>query len=407
MKFSRTPRFSGRALYKYFAATILLAGFSVAVQAADTIKIGAVAPKSGPLAGGAVVTQWPNVELWVKEVNARGGLQLKDGKRMLELIEYDDKTNPGEHIKAVQRLATQDKVDFIVAPYGTGFNIAAAPVYAKYGYPQIAVSAITDKMDELTARYPGLFFTLGTTTSFVNGVKDILVDMKEAGKIGNKIAMVNVADSFGIELADAARPIFTDAGFELVYDKSYPLGTPDLSPIIKGAKAAAPDAFVAWSYPPDTFGLTEQAIIEGLDVGAYYTAVATCFPAFGAKFGSKINGVLGAGGVNPDTDKMKDYFAKHKEITGKDADYWASANTYVSLQILEQAIEGVGEVDREKVTQFIKDTTFDTIMGDITFENQVSRKFWTVGQWQDGVFRGVASSNMEGAAEIQDKSGWN
>lgn len=407
MKFSRTPRFSGRALYKYFAATILLAGFSVAVQAADTIKIGAVAPKSGPLAGGAVVTQWPNVELWVKEVNARGGLQLKDGKRMLELIEYDDKTNPGEHIKAVQRLATQDKVDFIVAPYGTGFNIAAAPVYAKYGYPQIAVSAITDKMDELTARYPGLFFTLGTTTSFVNGVKDILVDMKEAGKIGNKIAMVNVADSFGIELADAARPIFTDAGFELVYDKSYPLGTPDLSPIIKGAKAAAPDAFVAWSYPPDTFGLTEQAIIEGLDVGAYYTAVATCFPAFGAKFGSKINGVLGAGGVNPDTDKMKDYFAKHKEITGKDADYWASANTYVSLQILEQAIEGVGEVDREKVTQYIKDTTFDTIMGDITFENQVSRKFWTVGQWQDGVFRGVASSNMEGAAEIQDKSGWN
>lgn len=386
---------------------VLIMGLTATAQAADTIKIGAVAPKTGPLAGGATVTQWPNVQLWVEEVNARGGLKLKDGQRMIELIEYDDKTNPGEHIKAVQRLATQDKVDFIVAPYGTGFNVAAAPVYAKYGYPQIAVSAITDKMDELTSRYPSLFFTLGTTTSFVNGVKDILVDMREAGKIGNKIAMVNVADAFGIELAEAARPIFTDAGFELVYDKSYPLGTPDLSPIVKGAKAAEPDAFVAWSYPPDTFGLTEQAIIEDLQVGAYYTAVATCFPAFGAKFGSKINGVLGAGGVNPDTDKMSAYFAKHKEITGKDADGWASANTYVSLQILEQAIEGVGEVDREKVTQYIKDTTFDTIMGDISFENQVSNKFWTVGQWQDGVYRGVASSNMDGAADIKEKSGWN
>ena len=41
-----------------------------------------------------------------------------------------------------------------------------------------------------------------------------------------------------------------------------------------------PDAFVAWSYPPDTFGLTEQAIIQDLDVKMYYTAVATCFPAF-------------------------------------------------------------------------------------------------------------------------------
>jgi len=399
-------KISVRMLARQLASAVLVGGLAFTAQAADTIKIGAVAPKTGPLAGGATVTQWPNVQLWVEEVNARGGLKLKDGQRMLELIEYDDKTNPGEHIKAVQRLATQDKVDFIIAPYGTGFNVAAAPIYAKYGYPQIAVSAITDKMDELTARYPSLFFTLGTTTSFVNGVKDILVDMRDSGKIGNKVAMVNVADAFGIELAEAARPIFTDAGFELVYDNSYPLGTPDLSPIIKGAKAATPDAFVAWSYPPDTFGLTEQAIIEDLDVGAYYTAVATCFPAFAGKFGSKIDGVLGAGGVNPDTDKMKAYFAKHKEITGKDADGWASANTYVSMQILEQAIEGVGEVDREKVTQFIKDNTFDTIMGDISFENQVSNKFWTVGQWQDGVYRGVAASNMDGAAEIKEKSGW-
>ena len=230
--------------------------------------------------------------------------------------------------------------------------------------------------------------------------------MRDAGKMGNKIAMVNVADAFGIELADAARPIFEEAGFEIVYDKSYPLGTPDMSPVMKGAKAAAPDAFVAWSYPPDTFALTEQAIIEDLDVKAFYTAVATCFPAYGGKFGSKIEGNLGAGGVNPDTDKMKAYFSDHKELTGKDADGWASANTYVSLQILEQAIEGVGEIDREAVTQYIKDNTFDTIMGDIKFENQFSNRFWTVGQWQDGVFRGVASVNVDGAAQIREKSGW-
>ena len=90
-------------------------------------------------------------------------------------------------------------------------------------------------------------------------MRDILVELRDAGSIGNKIAMVNVADAFGIELADVARPLFKAAGLDIVYDKSYPLGTPDLSPVMKGAKAANPDAFIAWSYPPDTFGLTGQA----------------------------------------------------------------------------------------------------------------------------------------------------
>ena len=326
--------------------------------------------------------------------------------RPVEVIEYDDKTNPGEHIKLAQRLATQDKVDFVVAPYGTGFNIAAAPVYGKFGYPMIAVSAITDKVEELTGRYDNLFFTLGTTTAFVTGVRDILVEQREAGNIDNRVAMVNVADAFGIELADVARTLFTDAGFELVYDKSYPLGTPDLSPVMKGAKASNPTSFIAWSYPPDSFGLAQQAIIEDLDVSIYYSAVATSFPAFAGAYGSKINNVLGAGGTNVDDPKIAEYRAAHEAVTGKVADYWASANTYASLQILEQAIEGADTTDRAVVTQYIKDNAFDTVMGTITFEDNFSAKFWSVGQWQDGVFRGVKGTNVDGAVDVRLKDGW-
>ena len=387
----------------------LAAALAVAATSAfaeGTIKVGAIAPKTGPLAGGAVVTQWPNVRLWVEQVNARGGLNVGGEMMTIELIEYDDKTNPGEHIKLAQRLAEQDKVDFVVAPYGTGFNIATAPIYGRYGYPMIAVSAITDKADELTERYDNLFFTLGTTTAFVDGVKEILVEQREAGAIGNKIAMVNVADAFGIELADLAREIFTAEGFELVYDKSYPLGTPDLSPIMKGAKASGAKAFVAWSYPPDSFGLAEQAIIEDLDVNLYYSTVATSFPAFKGAYGNKINNVLGAGGTNVDDPKIAEYRKAHKDITGDTADYWASANTYASLQILEQAIVGAATLDRNVVTQYIKDNSFDTVMGTLSFENQVSHTYWSVGQWQDGVFRGVKGSNVDGAVPVRTKAGW-
>jgi len=397
-----------RHILNLIGAATLASGaiLGAAAQAQGVIKVGAIAPKTGPLAGGAVVTQWPNVELWVKQVNGRGGLQVGDQKMMIELIEYDDKTNPGEHIKLAQRLAEQDQVDFVVAPYGTGFNIATAPIYGRYGYPMIAVSAITDKMDELTQRYPNLFFTLGTTTAFVNGVRDILIEKRDAGEIGNTVAMVNVADAFGIELANVARDAFVEAGFELVYDKSYPLGTPDLSPVMKGAKDSGADSFVAWSYPPDSFGLAEQAIIEDLDVKVYYSAVATSFPAFGDAYGNKINNVLGAGGTNVDDPRIAEYREAHLELTGKVADYWASANTYAALQILEQAIVGAGTIDREAVTQYIKDNSFETVMGDLTFQNNVSHTFWSVGQWQDGVFRGVKGSGVEGAVPVRLKDGW-
>jgi branched-chain amino acid transport system substrate-binding protein len=392
-----------RSIFGVLSALALSAG---AAFADGVIKLGAIAPKTGGLAGGAVVTQWPNVQLWVEQVNARGGLNVAGEMMTIELVEYDDKTNPGEHIKLAQRLATQDEVDFIVAPYGTGFNIAAAPIYGKFGYPMIAVSAITDKLDELTSRYPNLFFTLGTTTAFVDGVKEILVEQRAAGEIGNEIAMVNVADAFGIELADRARELFAEEGFEIVYDKSYPLGTPDLSPVMKGAKESGAKAFVAWSYPPDSFGLAEQAIIENLDVKVYYSAVATSFPAFSKAYGSKINNVLGAGGTNVDDPKIAEYRKAHEEITGSVPDYWASANTYAALQILEQAIVGAGTLDKETVTQYIKDNTFDTVMGDLSFKNNFSNTFWSVGQWQDGVFRGVKGSNVDGAAPVRLKDGW-
>jgi branched-chain amino acid transport system substrate-binding protein len=391
------------AIVAVFAANVFA---GTAVSAQDVIKLGAIAPKTGPLAGGSVVTHWPNIDLWVAQVNARGGLNVGGKKMTIELIQYDDKTNPGEHIKLAQRLAEKDNVDFVVAPYGTGFNIAAAPIYGRYGYPMIAVSAITDKADDLTKRYPNLFFTLGTTTAFVEGVREILIEQRDAGAIGNEIAMVNVADAFGIELADRAREMFTEAGFELVYDKSYPLGTPDLSPVMKGAKASGAKAFVAWSYPPDSFGLAEQAIIEDLNVAVYYSAVATSFPAFSGAYGNKINNVLGAGGTNVDDPKTAEYRKAHLDITGKTADYWASANTYAALQILEQSIEGSGSIDRDVVTQYIKDSSFDTVMGILKFENNVSNTFWSVGQWQDGVFRGVKGSNVDGAVSVRLKSGW-
>ena len=220
--------------------------------------------------------------------------------------------------------------------------------------------------------------------------------------------MVNVADAFGIELAGVAREMLPAAGYEIVFDKSYPLGTADLSPVIKGAKAAQPDAFVAFSYPPDTFALTEQAIIEDLDVGAFYTAVAAAFPSYRGKFGTKVEGNLGAGGVNLSQEAMRDYRAAFRDFHGKEADYWGSSTYYASLQILGQAIEGTGSTDRQGVIDYIKANSFDTVVGNISFNHHnESGHYWTVGQWSDGEFNAVAGVGADIAAEVTVKDGWN
>ena len=93
-----------------------------AAYAQDTVRIGVVGPRTGFMAAGAAVTHWPNFKLWAQEINDRGGLKLKAGQRKIEMIEYDDRSQPAEAIKAVERLATQDKVDFIMPVYGTGWK---------------------------------------------------------------------------------------------------------------------------------------------------------------------------------------------------------------------------------------------------------------------------------------------
>ncbi len=396
-----------RLLLKTLTAGVLAGTLSAGMALADShpVTIGAVAPKTGPLAGGAAVTYWPNVQLWAHDVNERGGLEMPDGsRRPVEIIEYDDRTDPSETIRAVQRLANSDDADLIIPPYGTGMALAAAPIFDRLGYPMINVTAITDQTDALTSRYDGVFFTLGATTPIAQGIARLAADMKDNGELGDRLALVNVGDAFGIELMNAARTVFEDAGFDIVYETSYPPTIQDVSPIINSAMDADPDSFVAFSYPPDTFALTEQAQLSGLDeqVDLFYTAVATAFPAYRNRFGDSINGVFGTGGVNPEDPAFVDYRERHMAVTDAEPDYWASAVMYSSLQVMEQAVAAVG-LDHDDIIDYVKNNTFDTVMGEWDFENQQIENYWTVGQWQDGSFYGLGSTQgMAGEADPID-----
>src|SRR5882757_934146 len=393
------------ALSAVALATALLGS---GAQAQDTIRIGWAISKTGPFAAGASVTTLPNYQVWVKDVNDAGGIMLKStGKKAkIEIIEYDDRSNSEEMIKAVERLATQDKVDFILPPWSTGLNLAVAPVLNKYGYPHLAVTANSNRAPEMVKRWPNLTFWLGLPSELIDGLVDTMTTLRRDGKIGDKVAMAAVGDQFGIEQSTAAREGLKKAGFNLVYDKSYPFGTQDLQPVIKDAQAAAPDSFIAFSYPPDTIGLTDQAKVSGFSRKVFYVGVGTAFPIYKGKFGASAEGVMGVGGSNADLPGIKWYIQHHKEIIGREPDRWASPITYASLQVLQQAIERVGKVDRAAIIKEINTGSFETIIGKVKLEDGQNRNIWSVGQWQGNGFFGIAPVNKQGAKAAIAKPAW-
>lgn len=379
------------------------------VAAQTSIKIGYAVSKTGPNAPGASITTIPNYKLWVKQVNDAGGIMLKSaGKRVpIEVIEYDDRSNSEELVKAVERLITQDKVDLVLTPWGTAMNLAVGPVFNKYGYPQLAATAVTDRAPDLVKRWPNSFWFLGTAAQYAEGIVGVLAKLRAEGKIGNNVAMTSVADAFGIDLSKAGRKAFKAAKFNLVYDKSYPLGTQDYSPVINEIKSANPDAFVAFSYPPDTFGLTETSRVLGFNPKVFYVGVGTAFPVYKGKFGDAVEGVTGIGGWNADSPKIKNYLQQHKAVNNAEPDRWASSVTYASLEMLQQAIERVGKIDRAAIIKELQTGTFDTVIGSVKLKNNIPPKLWTVGQWEGGEFYGLAPADMPGARKaLFPKPAW-
>ena len=401
---------SRRTLLRITGMTVMAAAMwttTSPAQAQDKLRIGYAISKTGPYAGGASITTLPNYELWVKDVNAAGGIRLGDKRVPIEVVEYDDRSSSEEAVKAIERLANQDKVDFILPPWSTGLNLAVGPTLNRLGYPHLAVTSVTDKAPELAKRWPNATFWLGTSAQISEALADLMAKLKSENKIGAKVTLVSIADQFGIELSGAAREAFKKHGFMLTYDKTYPMGSQDLQPLLKEAIASSPDAFVAFSYPPDTIALTEQAQLLKFNPKIFYVGVGTAFPLYKGKFGASSDGVMGIGGWNADSPQLKDYLARHKAATGKEPDRWASSITYASLQVLQQAIEKVGKVDRAAVAKEIRSGTFDTILGKIKLKDGLLQEVWSVGQWQNGEFYALAPTSLPGAhAPVVPKPQW-
>ena len=381
---------------------VATASLALAADPPKSIKIGYVVSLSGVNAQGAAVTTLSAYKLWVDDVNKKGGLMIKEfNKRIpVEVVEYDDTSNAEAAVRLTERLMTQDKVDFVLPPWSTGFNLAVAPVYARNGYPHLAVTANSNDAANLVKQMPTLFFFLNEPRHFGAALGEVLSKLKSENKINNKIVMLSIADQFGAEFTSGVTPVLQSAGFEFALRKSYPAGSADLTNEIKEAKASGADSFVAYSYPPDTFMLTNTAVTQGYNPKVFHVGVGTAFARYGAVMKEKAEGVMGLGGWDPKAPGAEDYQKRLVALTNQPGDAWAAPVTYASLQVLEQAIEKVG-LDRKKLLDAIANGgPYQTIVGPVDLKTHVRGKQWSVGQWQGGQFVGVGPSDLPGAKPI-------
>ena len=399
----RSSKFIAAAAF----AGMMVSGLAAHGQAPNSIRIGYPISLTGPNAPGAKITTLPNYRLWVKEVNAGGGIMLASvGKRVpIEVIEYDDLSNVDTAVAAIERLITQDKVDFVLPPYGTGLNLAVGPVLHSAGYPDLAVTAMSDRAPELAKLWPNSFWFNSTATDTAVGMVETIAKLRSEGKIGNTVAMLSAADQLGIGLAKAARRALKKSGFELVYDRAYThdgsnVDLENMRTLMTEVKQLNPDSFIAFSYPSDTVAVTDQARALSFNPKVFYTAIGTAFPFYKKHFGPDIEGVMGLGGWNADSPESKAYFKRHVELMGQEPDRKAGPVIYASLQMLQQAIERVGKIDRAAVIKELQTGTFETIIGQVKMENNFYKANWEVGQWQNGEFHGIAPATRPGARPI-------
>lgn len=347
-----------------FTALLGFALLAAADSRAETpVKIGFSIAKTGLFAAGTG-SQWDTYQFWKDEVNARGGLNVKGIKRPVEFVWYDDQSDPGKAVQIYEKLITSDKVDLLLAPWGTPAHIAVAGVVERYKFPLIGDSAASVKLRELK---PGnIWFTTAVMPDrFAEAIADTLKanGLKTAAILTDQLP-------FALEVKSFLVPVLKTAGIDVKVNEEYPPSIKDMTPLLINVKNAAPDAVLDFSFPADSTLYMKQARELGITAPFQFVMIGATEVWFTKQFGAAANGIVTMGHWTParkEWKKAKPFFDAYKKKFNEPPDYLDSALAYMSCEILEQAVAKVG-LDRDALRKEISTDTFDTINGSVKFK---------------------------------------
>jgi branched-chain amino acid transport system substrate-binding protein len=334
-------------------------------QTKEPIKIGFSMAQTGPL-GPNGQQALLGMKIWEEETNAKGGLL----GRPVKLIYYDDQSNPSTVPGIYTKLLDVDKVDLVLGGYATNMVAPAMPVIMQKKKTFISLFSL-----DINApfKYPKYFSVLPTgpktKPSFTEGFFQVAMQQNPKP---TTIALTFEDAEFSQNACEGARENAKTFGVKIVYDKSFPFNTPDLSPVVRALQAANPDLVIVCSYPLSSVNMV-QAVNEAnykpkMIGGAMVGLQATVFKN---KLGPKLNGIVNYETWVP-TEKMMApaaaFFKKYQELAPAakvdPLGYYLGGWGYAYISVLGDAVNGAKSLDDDKIAEYLRKTTFKTIMGD-------------------------------------------
>lgn len=386
-------------------AATLLCAVTAAAQAADAIKIGFSDEETGGAAANGRQFLLA-AQIWAAEVNATGGLL----GRPVELVHYDDQSNPATIPGIYAKLLDIDKVDLAVAS-GTNFSAAALPMLMQHNFTvfNTLALAVNDSF-----KYPRYFQTM----PFGPNGKDAISRGYFAAAMAmtpkpRSIALAGADAEFAKNALDGARRHANEIGLSIVYDRTYPPNTIDYSPVVRAIKASTADLVFIASYPADTAGMLRAIGEVGLDakmVGGPMNGLQ--YGALKMQLGERLNGLVAyelyvhePSMVVPGIDAfIAKYQARAAEAGTDPLGYYVPPIVYATFQILQQAVEATRSLDQDKLADYAHRATFKTISGDIQFGpdgEQVASRLLTI-QYQHVKGHDLAQFTRPGVQVILD-----
>ncbi len=350
-------------------------------------------------------------ELWRDAVNKRGGLL----GRQVELVYYNDNSDPQQVTTNYQKLIGSDHVDLLLGPFSTLLTVQAAPVAQRYGYALIEGAGTGKKV--FNSGFTTLFGASAPSEVYLGAFAQYILSLPQDQR-PKTVAYATVDNPFAIPQVDYAKKVFSDGGLRTVFDLSqpYPEEATDVSAIAKQIIHSGAEVVVL-----GTVGVTDSVSFIKTFKQQHYNPkalVATSGPDEGKSFTDAVGVATAEGiftpqagwypGINTyqNSQFVKDYLAK---FGGTDQDINSgTVQGYSAAQVLEQAVNKIHSIDNAKLIQELRTDTFNSLQGPVKFDakGQNTQGVLILFQWQNGRLTPVYPANQAKATPEFPKKQW-
>lgn len=393
---------SRRTLLQTLALGALTAATGAALaQNPAPLRLGFSMARTGMLAN-ATPSQMNTYELWREQVNARGGMDVGGTRRKVEFVVYDDQSKPEQAVRIYEKLITDDKVDLLLAPWGTPFHLSIAPVLEKYKFPVVGNTAASVALRQVKPGY--IWFP---TSAIPDRIGAEMAAMLKSKGVKSVAVIANVLP-FTKEIKNFLEPELKKAGIEIKLSTDYPPDIKDMTSLLTQVRGAKPDAVMALAYPGDSVLYAKQAKELGLDSPWQFVAIGPSDAFFPKAVGAaSAEGVITIAHWAPKAEwkGSQAFYDAYVKKFNEEPDYLNSALAWMSLEILEAAVSKNG-LDKTRIRDFVSTQTFDTINGKVRFDgvqNAITPTAFV--QTQNGKLQIVWPPAMA-TAPLVPKKGW-